>query len=72
MYFCGRKNKNAQIKYNNIRSDVYTALTTKNTFFWYVTPCGSCKANVSEERILSIITVERISELGTTLVDSYC
>jgi hypothetical protein len=38
----------------------------KNAVFWNVRPNGSC--NVSEERIASIISVKRISELRTTLV----
>jgi hypothetical protein len=38
----------------------------RNAVFWDVTPCGSCKDRVSEERIASIIRVKGISELGTT------
>jgi hypothetical protein len=36
-----------------------------NFVFCNVTPCGSCKTDVSEERIASIIMVARIGELGT-------
>jgi hypothetical protein len=39
----------------------------KNGVFWDVTPCGSCKNNVSMELRASIIRVTRIGELGTTL-----
>jgi hypothetical protein len=39
----------------------------KNGVFWDVGPCGSFKNLVSEERIASIIRVERIGELRTTL-----
>jgi hypothetical protein len=39
----------------------------KNPVFWDVTPCGSCKADVSEERSASFIRETRIGELGTTL-----
>jgi hypothetical protein len=40
----------------------------KNAVFWDVTPCGSCKNDVSEELSASIIMVTRIGELETTLV----
>jgi hypothetical protein len=39
----------------------------KNAVFWDVTPCGFGRSDVSEEYIASIISVTRISELGTTL-----
>jgi hypothetical protein len=39
----------------------------KNAVFWDVTPRGSCNNDVSEENITSIIRVEGIIELGTTL-----
>jgi hypothetical protein len=39
----------------------------KNGVFWDVTPCGSCKTDVSEELSASFIKVTRIGELGTTL-----
>jgi hypothetical protein len=42
-------------------------VTKKNGVFWDVTPCGSCKTDVSEELIASFIRVTRIGELGTTL-----
>jgi hypothetical protein len=45
----------------------YQAVTMKNDVFWNVAPCGSLRADVSEERIVSIIRVTRIDELGTTL-----
>jgi hypothetical protein len=35
----------------------------RNVVFWDVMPCGSCKTDVSEEHIASIIRVETISEL---------
>jgi hypothetical protein len=41
--------------------------TMKNSVFWDVTPSGSCKNNVSEECITSVIRVERISDLGTAI-----
>jgi uncharacterized protein with PIN domain len=28
---------------NNVRFEVFTAVTKKNGVFWDVTPCGSCK-----------------------------
>jgi hypothetical protein len=40
----------------------------KNAVFWDVTPCASCKNDVSEERIIPITRVERISELATLAV----
>jgi hypothetical protein len=36
----------------------------KNGVFWVVTPCGSCKTDVSEEPGASI-RVTKIGELGT-------
>jgi hypothetical protein len=42
----------------------------KSAVFWDVTPCGSLRTDVSEEHIASIISVESISELGTTLAVS--
>jgi hypothetical protein len=42
------------------------AVTVINAVFCDVTPCSSCKTNVSEERIVSIIRVTGISEPGTT------
>jgi hypothetical protein len=38
-----------------------------NVVFCDVTPCGSCKSDVSEEFSASFIRVTRIGELGTTL-----
>jgi hypothetical protein len=40
----------------------------KNAVFWDVTPCKSCKTDVWEEYIASIIKVERTGELGSTLI----
>jgi hypothetical protein len=40
----------------------------KNVVFWDVTPCGSCKNHVSEERSAFIIRVTRIGDLETRLV----
>jgi hypothetical protein len=31
------------VNINNIRFEVFTAVTMKNGVFWVVTPCGSCK-----------------------------
>jgi hypothetical protein len=42
----------------------------KNGVFRDVTPCGSCKNDVSEELSASIIRVTRIGELGTLAVNS--
>jgi hypothetical protein len=39
----------------------------KNGVFWNITPCGSCKTDVSEELSASFIRVTRIGELGTPL-----
>jgi hypothetical protein len=38
-------------------------LTRKNDIFWDVTPCGSCKTDVSEELSTPFIRVTKISEL---------
>jgi hypothetical protein len=46
------------------------AVTMKNVIFLDVTPCGSCKTDVSEDHIASIIRVTRICELGTLAVTS--
>jgi hypothetical protein len=37
-------------KKKSVRFEVFTAVTMKNGVFWDVTPCGSCKNRVSEER----------------------
>jgi hypothetical protein len=39
----------------------------KNAVFWVVTTVALVRADISEERIVSIIKVKRIGELGTTL-----
>jgi hypothetical protein len=39
----------------------------KNGVFWDVTPCGSCKNDVSAELSASFMRVTRTGELGTTL-----
>jgi hypothetical protein len=43
------------------------AVTMKNAVFWDVIPCGSSKNRRFEERMGSIIGMERIGEIGTTL-----
>jgi hypothetical protein len=50
-----------------VKFDVFTAVTMKNAVFWNVTSCGSCRNDVSEEHIASIIRVRKMDELGTTL-----
>jgi CO dehydrogenase nickel-insertion accessory protein CooC1 len=39
----------------------------KNAALWDLAPCGT---NVSEESVASVLTAERIRELGTTLAKS--
>jgi deoxycytidylate deaminase len=46
-------------------------MTMKNAVFCDVMPCDSCKNDVSEERIPSIISVKSISSHRTALA-SYC
>jgi hypothetical protein len=53
--------------YNRVRFEVFTAVTIKNSVFWDVRQCGSCKNRVLEECSASIIRVTRIGELGITL-----
>jgi hypothetical protein len=43
---------------------MFTAMIMKNSVFCDVTPCGS---DVSEERFAPNTSVQKISELGTTL-----
>jgi BRCT domain type II-containing protein len=50
-----------------VRFGAFTAVTVKNAVFWDVMSYGSCTADVSDERIASIIRVTRTCELGTTL-----
>jgi hypothetical protein len=57
-------------KQHNTELNAPTIKSLKIVVFWDVTPCGSWKIDVSEERIASIIRVERIGELGITLVVS--
>jgi hypothetical protein len=54
-------------KREDVRFEVFTAVTMKNGFFWDVMSYGSCKSDVSEELSASFIKVTRIGELGTTL-----
>jgi hypothetical protein len=42
----------------------------KNCVFCDITPCGSCKNRRLGKNIITIISVERISELGTLAVTS--
>jgi hypothetical protein len=49
-----------------VRFEIFTAVTIKNGVFWDVTPCGSCKKNVSEELSAFFIAVTRISKHGVT------
>jgi hypothetical protein len=39
-----------------LRFEVFTAVNMKNAVFWDVTPCGSCKNRLWEDRITSIIS----------------
>jgi hypothetical protein len=41
-------------------------VSMKNAVFWVVTPCGSCKNRLSEERIASIISMIILVVQGTT------
>jgi hypothetical protein len=57
----------------SLRFQVFTAVTTKDVVFFYVTQCDSCM----NQRFVGIYCLndqgEKNSELGTTLeVDSYC
>jgi hypothetical protein len=54
----------------NVRFEVFTVVSMKNGVFWDVTPCGSCKNDVSEEPSASFIRMTRIGELGTLAVTS--
>jgi hypothetical protein len=51
----------------DVRFEVFSAVTMKSAIVWEVTSCGSCRNQRFEELIASIIRVKRISELGTTL-----
>jgi hypothetical protein len=50
------------------RFEVFTAVTMQNAVYWDVTPCGSCKNRISEERMAFIIRVTRIGQLGMLAV----
>jgi hypothetical protein len=53
--------------FNEVRFEVFTAVSMKNGVFWNVTPCALVRTDVSEELSASFIKVKRIGELGTTL-----
>jgi hypothetical protein len=53
-----------------VKFEVFTAVTMKNGVFWVVTPCGSCKTDVSEEPGAFFIRVTKIGELGTKAATS--
>jgi hypothetical protein len=56
------------VEYAHLRYVVLTAETMKTALFWGVTPCVALvRTEVSEECSISIITVTRNCELGTTL-----
>jgi hypothetical protein len=56
------------MKVTNMLSVGATSLLfLKNAVFWDVKPCDFVRTDVSEESIVSIITMTRIGELGTTL-----
>jgi hypothetical protein len=46
----------------------------KNADFWGAAPCGSLYSDVSEERVTSILRIEKIRVLGIPLevTASYC
>jgi hypothetical protein len=50
-----------------VRFGVITAVSMKNAIFWNVTPCVSCRSDISEECMAPVIRVKRINELGTAL-----
>jgi hypothetical protein len=54
----------SKISFNFVKFEVFVAVTMKNAVFWDMTPCGSYKSRHFGERIVSIIRVERIRELG--------
>jgi hypothetical protein len=53
-----------------VRFVVFTAVTMKNCVAWDVTPCGCCKNWRFRKLNASIITVTKISEIGTLAVTS--
>jgi hypothetical protein len=53
---CRRKRREGESK-ECVRFEVFTAVTLKNVISWNMTSCDSCKNNVSEKRIASIIKV---------------
>jgi hypothetical protein len=48
-----------------VKPNINIVQIIKNADYWNATPCGSCKNDVSEERIPSIIMAKRIGELET-------
>jgi hypothetical protein len=52
---------------NYVAFEIFTAVTMKNAVFWDVATCGSCEIRHFGQRVASIISVDRINELGTTL-----
>jgi hypothetical protein len=69
-----RNLNSGNICYHSVQNFLYSPLQLKNVnleytkdgVFWVVTPCGSCKNDVSEEPGASFIRVTNIGELGTT------
>jgi hypothetical protein len=43
-FLCGPSDRTVR---NNVKFEVFTAVTTKNAVFWDVTPCGSYKYSFS-------------------------
>jgi hypothetical protein len=44
----------------DVRVEIFTTVTMKNTILWDVTPCGSLRTDVSEERLLFLCSVLRL------------
>jgi hypothetical protein len=57
----------SKVLWDNVRLEVFTAVTMKNGVFWNATPCDSCKNRRFGGTYASFIRVTRIGELGTTL-----
>jgi hypothetical protein len=56
----------SQKQCQNVRFEVFTAVTMKNGVFWVVTPCGSCKNRRFGGTWRLLHQGEKICELGTT------
>jgi hypothetical protein len=61
---------------DNIRFEVFKAVTVKNAVFWYAMPCGSCKNQVVLLSVIQLLVIANIVPslpiLSTLMMEAIC